>query len=102
MQLLNILLYGALVYGLEDTLRRKLAAPANITRLKEDAPRATLAAVLAEADVVIALSYRDMPPAPRLALLQAPGAGLDQIAIDQVPLIRQRRSSSLDSTIALN
>lgn len=85
MQPLNVVLYGALVHGLEGTLRNKLGVPANITRLKEDAPQAQLAAAFAEAQVVIALSYRNMPPAPRLALLQAPGAGMDQIAVDEVP-----------------
>jgi phosphoglycerate dehydrogenase-like enzyme len=82
---LNIVLYGALVHGLDATLRRKLAVPANIIKLKESAPRDTLAAAFNAAEVVIALSYRDMPPTPRLRLLQAPGAGLDQIALEQVP-----------------
>jgi phosphoglycerate dehydrogenase-like enzyme len=82
---LNIVMYGALVHDLDDTLRRKLRTPATIVKLTEEAPRAALERALAEADVVIALSYRDMPPTPRLKLLQAPGAGLDQIAIDQVP-----------------
>ncbi|HWK73321.1 MAG TPA: 2-hydroxyacid dehydrogenase [Povalibacter sp.] len=85
MQPLEIVLYGVLVHELDTTLRRKLAVPADIVKFKENAPRAALAAAFAEANVVIALSYRDMPAAPRLRLLQAPGAGLDQIALDQVP-----------------
>jgi phosphoglycerate dehydrogenase-like enzyme len=82
---LNIVLYGALVHALDSTLQRKLAVPANIVKLKESAAPATLATAFAAADVIIALSYRNMPPAPRLQLLQAPGAGLDQIALEQVP-----------------
>ena len=82
---LEILLYGALVYGLLDTLKSKLTTPANITRLKENTAPDVLAAHMANADVVIALKYDAMPPAPKLRLLQVPGAGLDQIQFDQVP-----------------
>lgn len=82
---LNIVMYGALVDGLDTTLRRKLAVPANIVKLKESATPTSLADAFGAAQVIIALSYRDMPPAPRLRLLQAPGAGLDQISLEQVP-----------------
>lgn len=82
---LNIVMYGTLIHELDATLRRKLGRPANIVKLKESAARETLAAAFSAADIIIALSYRDMPPAPHLRLLQAPGAGLDQIALEQVP-----------------
>ena len=82
---LEILLYGALVYDLLDTLKSKLTTPANITRLKENTAPDVLAAHMANANVVIALKYDAMPPAPKLRLLQVPGAGLDQIQFDQVP-----------------
>jgi phosphoglycerate dehydrogenase-like enzyme len=82
---LKILLHGLPVHELADTLRGKLVAPAEIRRLKENAPAAELAAALAEAEIVIALAYRDMPPAPRMRLLQVPGAGLDQIDLAAVP-----------------
>lgn len=85
MQPLNIVLYGALVHSLDETLVRKLAVPANITKFRENAPGDAVASAFATADVVIALRYRDMPAAPRMRLLQAPGAGLDQIALEQIP-----------------
>lgn len=85
MQPLNIVLYGTLVHSLDETLRRKLAVPANIMKFRENAPRQAVAGAFAAADVIIALRYRDMPAAPRLRLLQAPGAGLDQIALDEIP-----------------
>ncbi|MEO6024776.1 MAG: 2-hydroxyacid dehydrogenase [Burkholderiales bacterium] len=84
-QPLQILLYGVLVYDLLDTLQDKLNMPATITRLKENAPPEVLAEHLANADVVIALHYEHMPPAPKLRLLQVPGAGLDRIKFDLVP-----------------
>ncbi len=82
---LNIVLYGALVHSLDSTLSRKLSTSANISKLTENSSRTDLAHACRHADVIIALTYRDMPPAPRLRLLQAPGAGIDQIRLDQVP-----------------
>jgi phosphoglycerate dehydrogenase-like enzyme len=41
---------------------------------------------LADADALVSMSWtKDMPPAPRLRLLQLPGAGTDDIAFDTVP-----------------
>lgn len=82
---LEIVLYGVLVFDLLETLKRKLRSPANIIRVKENVARSELAKHTAAADVVIALKYSNMPPAPTLRLLQIPGAGLDQIAFDEVP-----------------
>ena len=82
---INILLYGVLVHELIETLQKKLAMPAVITRLKEDAPRAVLVDHMSRAEVVVALQYSNMPAAPKLRLLQVPGAGLDQIKFDEVP-----------------
>ncbi|MBI3708482.1 MAG: phosphoglycerate dehydrogenase [Proteobacteria bacterium] len=84
-QSLNVLLYGALVYDLADILKCKLSVPVKLRRLKENAPADEIAAGLREADVVIAIKYRDMPWAPRLALLQIPGAGTDQINMAEIP-----------------
>ena len=48
--------------------------------------RAALAAELATADAVVSMSWSpDMPPAPRLRLLQLPGAGTDDIDFDSIP-----------------
>ncbi len=59
---LKILLYGLVVYDLLDTLRSKLSTPATLNRLKENAPSEVLAEHMLDADVVIALTYRQMPP----------------------------------------
>ena len=82
---LHVLLYGVLVYDLLEVLQRKLRSSASISRLKENADPIKLNAQMARADVVIALKYAEMPPAPRMQLLQIPGAGLDQIKFEQVP-----------------
>ncbi|HEX4984511.1 MAG TPA: 2-hydroxyacid dehydrogenase [Burkholderiales bacterium] len=45
-----------------------------------------LEAALARADAMVSMSWpRDMPPAPRLKLLQLPGAGTDDIAFEALP-----------------
>lgn len=82
---LKIVLYGVLVYDLLDTLQAKLQTPATIVRLKENVPRDLLTEHLRDADVVIALNYQGMSPAPKMRLLQIPGAGTDQINFDEVP-----------------
>ncbi|MFO1319098.1 MAG: 2-hydroxyacid dehydrogenase [Burkholderiales bacterium] len=44
------------------------------------------AAALATADAMVSMNWPpDMPPAPRLRLLQLPGAGTDEIAFDALP-----------------
>ena len=41
---------------------------------------------LSRADAVVSMDWpASMPPAPRLKLLQLPGAGIDEIALDSVP-----------------
>ena len=84
-QPLKITLYGALVYDLAEVLQRKLATSATITRLKEDAGAAALREALSDSDVLLAMDYRDMPPAHRLRLLQIPGAGTDRVNLAEVP-----------------
>jgi phosphoglycerate dehydrogenase-like enzyme len=82
---IKIVLYGVLAYDLLDTLQAKLKTPATLVRLKENASNEELAQQLLDADVIIALKYQNMPPAPKLRLLQIPGAGTDQINFDEVP-----------------
>jgi len=48
--------------------------------------RAAFAAALAEADAMVSMNWpADFPEAPRLRLLQLPGAGTDEIVFDAVP-----------------
>lgn len=49
--------------------------------------RSALASELATADALVSMNWSpDMPPAPRLRLLQLPGAGTDDIDFDSIPL----------------
>ena len=49
--------------------------------------KADFADALADADAVVSMSWRgDLPPAPKLRLIQLPGAGLDGIDFGAVPV----------------
>jgi phosphoglycerate dehydrogenase-like enzyme len=62
-----------------------LSTPWNI-EVVDFAECAGLSRTLASADAVVSMDWsRDMPPAPRLRLLQLPGAGTDDIDFDAVP-----------------
>ena len=70
---------GSLTEEYDSLLRQALRPP---WRIRVCPDRAALAAELANADAVVTMSWStSMPPAPRLRLLQLPGAGLD--AVDQ-------------------
>jgi phosphoglycerate dehydrogenase-like enzyme len=46
----------------------------------------SFAKALARADAIVSMDWpAEMPPAPQLKLLQLPGAGIDEIALDAVP-----------------
>jgi phosphoglycerate dehydrogenase-like enzyme len=82
---LRVVLYGALVYDLVDLLQSKLSVPVSITRLMGTEEASVCAAACADADVIVAMSNIELPPAPRLRLLQVAGAGLDRIDLARVP-----------------
>jgi phosphoglycerate dehydrogenase-like enzyme len=82
---LNIVLNGAVVYHLRDLLQSKLATPATIERLAGNETPEQREALCANADVLVAIKNHDLPPPPRLKLLQVAGAGLDQIDFGRVP-----------------
>lgn len=81
---LRVVLYGALVYDLADLLTSKLSVPVSVTVLMGTEEIGILTAACAEADVIVAMSNLDLPPAPRLRLLQVAGAGLDRIDLARV------------------
>ena len=82
---LRVVFYGALVYDLADLLQSKVSVPLTITRLMGTEDESIRAAACAEADVIVAMSNLELPPAPRLRLLQVAGAGLDRIDVSLVP-----------------
>ncbi len=52
----------------------------------DSSDRDDLARKIRDADAMVSMNWpRDMPPAPRLRLLQLPGAGTDDIAFESVP-----------------
>ncbi len=65
---------------------RNLAPDWEMRVTDPDGGDGAFAAALAEADAIVAMSWdADMPPAPKLRLLQLPGAGYDDIDFDAVP-----------------
>lgn len=55
-------------------------------QIADDRNREAFSAALARADAMVSMDWsNDMPPAPRLKLLQLPGAGTDAIVFDAVP-----------------
>lgn len=63
-----------------------LETPWNIVSRPERADSDDFAVLLREADAMVSMRWQaDWPRAPRLRLLQLPGAGYDGVAFDQVP-----------------
>ena len=66
-------------------LRHQLATPWDI-QVVDHADRPAFAAALTDADAIVSMNWpADAPPAPRLRLIQLPGAGTDEIRFDAVP-----------------
>jgi len=84
--MLKVVLRGADADGRVDELRDHLATEWTVAPWLPAQGKAAYAALLAEADAVVAMSWpADGPPAPRLKLLQLPGAGFDGIDFASVP-----------------
>jgi phosphoglycerate dehydrogenase-like enzyme len=67
-----------------DFIARHLTTPWTISFRGEN--RDQYADAMAQADALVAISFRSSdPPAPRLQLLQLPGAGFERIAFDALP-----------------
>jgi phosphoglycerate dehydrogenase-like enzyme len=80
----KVVLLGAVVQ--DQRLTEQLGAAWQVAAVSEDAKPSALADAFSDADAVIAFEVRqDLPPAPRLRLLQVPGAGYDQICIGALP-----------------
>lgn len=57
-----------------------------VIEIGDPGDRGDFANRLADADALVSMTWaKDMPPAPKLRLVQLPGAGTDEIAFDAVP-----------------
>lgn len=83
---MRLVIKGKKAEGRVAAIARWLETDWTIAVWDPDDPASDLVRLLAEADALIAMRYgAEMPPAPRLRLLQLPGAGYDQIDFDAVP-----------------
>lgn len=72
--------YGSLIHHLPPTLLAKVETPWETASFLEKDPKESLARALADADVFISMAWNaSFPAAPKLKLIQSPGAGVDFI-----------------------
>jgi phosphoglycerate dehydrogenase-like enzyme len=82
----SVVLFGYNAWDRADALRPLLASEWRIVPVPEGSDRATVTAAFAEADAIFTHRFNsELPPAPRLKLLQVPGAGYDPIDLAAVP-----------------
>jgi len=82
----KIVLKGVHATAQAAVLRRKLSIDADIALCDGTETPAALATALADADAAVAMNWRaPLPEAPRLRLLQLPGAGTDSIDFSLLP-----------------
>ena len=82
----SVVLFGYNAADRADALRPLLASEWRIVPVPEGSDRATVTAAFAEADAIFTHRFNsELPPAPRLKLLQVPGAGYDPIDLAAVP-----------------
>jgi phosphoglycerate dehydrogenase-like enzyme len=82
----SVVLFGYNASDRADALRPLLGSRWRIVPVPEGSDRATVAAAFAEADAIFTHRFDgELPPAPRLKLLQVPGAGYDPIDLAAVP-----------------
>ena len=83
---MNIVLKGIHAVANAERLRSKLGLDASIRCHTPEKGADALAEMLSEADILVAMHVEaDLPPAPRLKMLQLPGAGYDAIAWSALP-----------------
>lgn len=82
----SVVLLGHNAADQADALQARLGRTWRVGGVAADADRAVLADALAGADALLTHSFAaGLPPAPRLRLLQVPGAGYDPIDLAAVP-----------------
>jgi phosphoglycerate dehydrogenase-like enzyme len=82
----SVVLLGHNAADQADALQARLGPSWRVRGVASDSGRAVLADALAGADALLTHSFdARLPPAPRLRLLQVPGAGYDPIDLAAVP-----------------
>ena len=82
----KIVLYGAPVLAFADRLKGRLPQSVEIVSVDYDASLDEVGGILNDADVLVANRFQGLiGPFPHLKLIQAPGAGLDEIDLTLVP-----------------
>jgi phosphoglycerate dehydrogenase-like enzyme len=83
---MKVVLLGSLASREHQRLVGKLKTDYRVVSLVDATPRETVAAEIADTDVMITLKYdRSFPAAPKLRLLQSLGAGTDAIETAALP-----------------
>ena len=83
---MNVVFHGTLIHHLKDLFLSKAKTPWNVQRFFEHDPREVFARALAEADVLVSMAWNaEVPPAPKLKLIQVPGTGYEGIDFAAVP-----------------
>jgi phosphoglycerate dehydrogenase-like enzyme len=83
---MKVVLLGSLASREHQRLVGKLKTDYRVVSLVDATPRETVAAEIADTDVMITLKYdRSFPSAPKLRLLQSLGAGTDAIETAALP-----------------
>lgn len=82
----TVLLYGAPVIGFADELKARMSVDANIQTVEYEAPEECVSAAFSAADVIVTNRFnRPKQTLERLKLVQAPGAGMDEINLSEIP-----------------
>ena len=83
---MKVVLYGAPVVPFAAELPPRLKSQWEIVAVDDLTPAQDAASAFATADAVVAVDYgADLPAAPRVKLVQVPGAGYDGIRLDALP-----------------
>lgn len=82
----NVVILGPLLTPQVPFLRERLGATHNVLAIDDGEKDAQARSAFANADVIVAITYgSQLPPAPRLKLLQVGGAGYEMIDFEAVP-----------------
>ncbi len=83
---MKVMLYGSPVAALRPGLGERLGPATTIVVADYADPPETIAARLEGCEALIAVRYdANVPPSPALRLLQVPGVGYDEIALEHLP-----------------
>ena len=82
---MKLLIRGPLELARVDFVKARLTTPWTVRVVQPDEPNGTFSQELMDADAVVSMFWPGEGLAPKLRLLQLPGAGLDQVNFDALP-----------------